>query len=240
MIFRVCALVIHCLYGLFLCLFLGRLSAERQERIVKQWHQQVLNIFKVTVDIQGLASIQEGLASPSLIAANHISWLDVHVIAAQFPVTFVAKSDVSSWPVFGRFASTVNTIFLNLNRASDIKRVLREVQDRFKQGQRVCIFPEGTSSDGKEILPFKSNLFQAAIEGEVPVIPLLLQYRLHDQFTQAPAYYGDMTLIESFKNLFLTPNIVAKLSFLPSIHSSVSRQSLSDELRLKLISSLKS
>jgi hypothetical protein len=83
------------------------------------------------------------------------------------------------------------------------------------------------------------HLFQAAIVEEVPAIPLLVQYSLHHEFTQAPAYYGEMNLIESFRNLFLTPNVVAHLSFLQPIHSSLSRESLSDELRLKLIDSLK-
>jgi 1-acyl-sn-glycerol-3-phosphate acyltransferase len=173
-----------------------------------------------------------------LIAANHISWLDIHVIASQLPVTFVAKADVMAWPVFGRLASAVNTIYLNRNKASDIKRVLKEMAARFQSEERVCIFPEGTSSDGSSILPFKSNLFQAAVESSVPVLPLLFQYRFQGEHTNAPGYYGDITLMESFMSLFKRPHIEAQITVLDPVVDCATRQEYCEQSREKLMIAL--
>jgi 1-acyl-sn-glycerol-3-phosphate acyltransferase len=153
-------------------------------------------------------------------------------------VTFVAKSDVRHWPIFGRLATAVNTIFLDRNKPSDIKRVLLEMHECLKERVRICIFPEGTSSNGKSILQFKSNLFQSAIDSHVPTIPLLIQYRLNGVFTDAPAYYADITLIESFRKLFSSPNIVCEMTFLDPITADHSRQALSEQLRAKLLNHL--
>jgi 1-acyl-sn-glycerol-3-phosphate acyltransferase len=145
---------------------------------------------------------------------------------------------VTSWPVFGKFARAVNTILLNRNKPSDIKRVLKEMTAQFTLGERVCIFPEGTSSDGANILPFKSNLFQAAVDKPVALLPLLIEYRYHGEHTSAPGYYGDITLIESFSSLFKRPNIVAHITVLDPIGHCETRQEYCEQARQKLISAL--
>lgn len=244
MIFRVLALILHCVYGLILCIFLPHLSDTRGQKLVRHWHQRVLKIFRVRVTLHRISSnlecspqqidvtsFKHALPGPCLIVANHISWLDIHVIASQLPVTFVAKMDVMSWPVFGRFASAVNTIFLNRNKASDIKRVLKEITARFDDHERVCIFPEGTSSDGRSILPFKSNLLQVAIDHPVPVFPLLCQYRFQGRHTDAPGYYGDITLMESLKSLFRRPNIEAQITVMESLRECATRQEYCEHAR---------
>ena len=247
MIFRVFALALHCLYGLFLCFFLARFSELHRVRVVRRWHQRVLTIFRVNATLyregspaiqMDVKTFQDVLQEPCLIVANHISWLDIHVIAAQLPVTFVAKADVMSWPVFGKLASAVNTIYLNRNKASDIKRVLQEMTARFNEGERICIFPEGTSSDGTSILPFKSNLFQAAVDRPVIVHPLLIEYRYQGKHTNAPGYYGDITLIESFLSLFKRPNIVAQITVLDPIGHCDARQEYCERSRERLILAL--
>lgn len=132
-----------------------------------------------------------------------------------------------SWPVFGKLAKSVDTIFLNRNQASDIKRVLKEMSSHFSDKEVICIFPEGTSSDGKQILPFKSNLFQAVVDTQIPVTPIFIQYQLHGKFTEVPAYYGDMTLVESILSMLKTPQITAILEVLSEIPPPPSRQLLS-------------
>lgn len=251
MIFRVLALILHYFSGLEQCLFLSRLSPTRKEIMVSRWHQRALSIFRVSVTLHRVASnldyppeqintksFRLALQGPCLIVVNHISWLDIHVIASQLPLSFVAKSDVMTWPVFGRFASAVNTIFLNRNKASDIKRVLKEIAERFNGGERICIFPEGTSSDGKSILPFKSNLFQAAVDRPVPVIPLLLQYRFQGYFTDMPGYYGDITLMQSFACLFKRPHIEAQITVLNPVFGCISRQEYCEQSRKDLLAVL--
>lgn len=229
MLLRLLALILHCLYGLLLCISFSFVSATKKQELILGWHQSVLRIFRLKVVIKG-ADISSAFSGPRLIVANHISWLDIHVLASQAPLTFVAKSDVMSWPVFGRFAKSVGTIFLNRNQASDIKRVLKEMSSHFSDKEVICIFPEGTSSDGRTILPFKSNLFQAVVDTDIPVTPILIQYQLHRKFTEAPAYYGDMTLMESIIVIARTVRMTAVIEVLPETYAFDGRQSLSMEI----------
>jgi 1-acyl-sn-glycerol-3-phosphate acyltransferase len=172
-----------------------------------RWHQSLLSILRVTVITKGSIGSLTTLHAPRLIAANHISWLDIHVLASQAPLVFVAKSEVMSWPLFGTFAKSVGTIFLNRNQASDIKRVLTEIAVSFTKKELICIFPEGTSSAGKSI-----------------------QYQRHKHFTEAPAYYGDMSLIKSILNVLKNPGMTAVIQVLPEITGSLSRQALSAQV----------
>jgi 1-acyl-sn-glycerol-3-phosphate acyltransferase len=100
----------------------------------------------------------------------------------------------------------------------------------FAKKELICIFPEGTSSSGKSILPFKNNLFQAAIENPVPVTPVFIQYQRHKHFTEAPAYYGDMSLIKSIMNVLKNPGMTAVIQVLPEITGPLSRQALSAQV----------
>lgn len=226
MILRLLALIAHCLYGLLLCISFRYMSDAKKQRLILGWHQSVLKIFRMRIVVKGLET-STNLSGPRLIVANHISWLDIHVLASQAPFTFVAKSDVMSWPVFGRFAKSVGTIFLNRNKSSDIKRVLRQMTSAFTNTEAVCIFPEGTSSDGKTILPFKSNLFEAVVDTQIPVTPTLISYQIDGKFTDIPAYYGDMTLIDSILSMLNTPGITAVIEIFPNLPLQESRQAYS-------------
>ena len=99
--------------------------------------------------------------SPALILSNHASWLDIPVIGAIAPVVFVAKSEVATWPVFGTLAKLQRTIFIERERRHKTGEAAREMAERLRGGDAVLLFPEGTSSDGVRILPFRSALIGA-------------------------------------------------------------------------------
>ncbi|MEM8647029.1 MAG: lysophospholipid acyltransferase family protein, partial [Pseudomonadota bacterium] len=139
-------------------------------------------------------------SGPLLIAANHVSWIDIIAIGATVPCFFVAKRDVRSWPVFGPLARLLQTCFVDRERRSAVGPVRQEMMERFEQGHILVLFPEGTSTDGRQVLEFKSALFP----GDGPTIqPLTVRYS--DKGGRDGAHfgwYGDMELLPHMWALF--------------------------------------
>jgi len=217
-------LVIHILWALIQIPVLLALGAQKRRSMIQSWAQRLLHILDVKLEVHH--ATDHHLREPALWVANHISWLDIHVINAVSPVTFVAKSEVARWPIFGYLARAIDTIFIQRERVTDLRRVLSEMLERFRLGKAVCIFPEGTSSEGREVLAFKSNLFQAAVSAKVPVLPIAIQYQLEGQFTSHTAFIGDMGLLESIRLIMDHPGITARLTFLETLDASTNRQAL--------------
>lgn len=105
--------------------------------------------------------------SRGLLACNHVSYLDIVALATLAPTAFVSKADVRAWPIFGTLAAWAGTIFIRREKRGDVHPVNQEILARARQGALVAVFPEGTSSDGSEVLPFRSSLLEPAIGHEV-------------------------------------------------------------------------
>jgi len=142
----------------------------------------------------------------SLYVSNHISYLDILVLGAHVPGVFVAKEDVAGWPLFGYLATLQKTVFIS--RARTALAIARDkVAERLNEGHDIILFPEGTSSDGAGVLPFKAGLFSVLLqdggESAVEVRPLAIRLLRHNgqpvynnQISlDAYAWYGDMTLL---------------------------------------------
>ena len=137
---------------------------------------------------------------PCLIAANHVSWIDITVLSALTPLSFIAKKEVNNWPGFGTLARLQRTVFIDHDGRQSTGSSRDEMQERLKAGETLVLFAEGTSSDGSHVLPFKSAYFAAAEIPDVVVQPVTLAYRGH---WGAPmmrrrrpyyAWYGDMEM----------------------------------------------
>lgn len=136
-----------------------------------------------------------------LIAANHSSWLDVIVLGAVRPASFVAKRAVKSWPLFGLIAKLGRTVFVDRDDPRSVFEPQAEMRERLKAGETLILFPEGTSSDGNRVLRFRSALLEAANGGApIPVQPVTIAYRnlwgipLDRRRRPQFAWYGDMAL----------------------------------------------
>jgi lyso-ornithine lipid O-acyltransferase len=152
---------------------------------------------------------QRSAASPALILSNHVSWLDICVVAALTPVVFVAKSEVARWPVFGWLAKLQRTIFINRQARHQTGAATREIASRLLGGDAVVLFAEGTSSDGTRVLPFRSALVGAvhrtlgdgAQHTHVTVQPMSLAYvgfsgvPMGRALRERVAWYGDVNLM---------------------------------------------
>ncbi|MCA3572449.1 MAG: 1-acyl-sn-glycerol-3-phosphate acyltransferase [Aestuariivirga sp.] len=160
------------------------------------YHRLVCRILGIRVEVSG----EPPQAGPLLIVSNHVSWLDIVVLSAVAPVSFVAKKEVNGWPFFGSLARLQRTVFIDRDRRHATGPSREDMRARLKAGDILVLFPEGTSYDGRSVLPFKSSFFGAAeIEG-VLVQPVSLAYRGHRNLPMTrrlmPSYawYGDMEL----------------------------------------------
>ncbi len=230
-------LIGHILSALLQCLVFPLISQSLRRYLVQKWAIHLLKILRVKVVIHG--NVEELFQKkPYLLVANHISWLDIHVLNSVRPVIFVAKSDVSSWPIFGYLAKILGTIFLNREKLSDIKRVLNEMTHKFQKSEVVAIFPEGTSTDGRQVQTFKSNLFEAAVRSQVDVLPVLIQYKEQNQYSDRAAFIGDMGLLDSIQKILLSNHLEAHLYLAGTITDQAPRQELAVKAQQAIVAKL--
>lgn len=180
---------------------------------IKNWSRKLLEIFGFQLKVKNSEILP---SKPFLLVANHISWMDIHAINSFSPIRFVAKSEVEEWPIFGWMAKQLGTIFIKRNNARHARQIAGDIA-LVLNAQSVCIFPEGTSTDGEAVLPFKPNLFEAAIIANAPVYSLAISYKsaISGMRNIAPAFIGEMGLLESMSNILNSSNLLVELSFLP-------------------------
>ena len=167
------------------------------------FHRLFLRLFRVRIEVRG-ALAREG---PVLVLANHVSWLDISVLGSLAPLSFVAKSEVAGWPVVGLFARMQRTVFIERGRRTHTAEVNKVVATRLGEGDVMVLFPEGTTSDGNRVLPFRSSLVGAARmalaelgTASVQLQPLAITYVRRNGLPltrrERPeiAWYGDMDL----------------------------------------------
>jgi 1-acyl-sn-glycerol-3-phosphate acyltransferase len=134
-----------------------------------------------------------------LVVANHLSYLDVVVLSAAMPCFFVAKMEIGGWPFFGRAARSGGTIFVDRGSAESAKSVAEQMKERLKLSipVPVLLFPEGTSTDGSEVIRFHSRLIDPATSLGVPITTAAIRYMIHDGTPERElCWYGDETFLK--------------------------------------------
>ena len=191
---RMLRLLVHALAGLWtLHLRFGRMSVAEQHSAVQQWAQGVLRIMGIQLQVHGRVQ-----AGPVLLVANHISWLDIVVMLAAQYCRFVAKSELKAWPLVGPLATAAGTLYIERASSRDALRVVHHMAERLQVGDVLAVFPEGTTGDGVEVLPFHANLLQAAIAAQAPAQAVGLRFvDAWGQPSFAPCYIGDDTFVGS-------------------------------------------
>jgi 1-acyl-sn-glycerol-3-phosphate acyltransferase len=226
-IFTILQIILHVLKGCFILLLVFPwLKVEQRHQSIRKWCKQLLGIFQMRLSVIGVEHFED---AHYLMAANHISWIDIHVINAFKPHYFVAKSEVASWPIFGWMAKQLGTLFIERGKSSSIRNMVQEIASQLNQ-KPICIFPEGTSTDGKQVAPFKSNLFEAAIVANAPVYTLAIQYfdvRTGNK-TTAPAFIGEMGLLDSIWSLICSSPIYAQISIGTKLPALKERKALAE------------
>jgi 1-acyl-sn-glycerol-3-phosphate acyltransferase len=136
-------------------------------------------------------------AEPALLVANHVGWLDIVAVLAQHDCAFIAKREVRTWPIVGPLAVRLGVIFVDRTRKRDLLTSIPALRDALRQGRRVLLFAEGTTGDGRALLPFKSALVEGAVQAGVPVVPIAIRAHAAEGDLRALSWIGDDTLLAS-------------------------------------------
>jgi 1-acyl-sn-glycerol-3-phosphate acyltransferase len=196
-------------------LVLLRLLAPLIRRRYDRWRaRRMLAILGVELAVRGAPRVH----GPVLVVANHVSWLDIDALNAIAGTRFVAKSEVRRWPVVGTVAARTDTFFIVRGSYRDAARVKAAIAAALARGERVCVFPEGTTTDGSRIGRFYAALLQAAVDSGVPVQPVALRYVGPDgNRIEDAAFIDDMTFVASLRKVLRHVRITAELTFGPCI-----------------------
>lgn len=174
--------------------------------------------------------------SKGLLVCNHLSYLDIVLLASITPCVFVSKSEVRHWPVFGWFASLAGTVFVRRTVHSSLKHAVDGVREAIDSGALVVLFPEGTTTDGLAVHPFKPALLEAATEQQDRVTLGYIDYTLQEgSVADEVCYWRDMTLVPHLLNLMSKPRIQACVSFSKYRGSCPDRKRLAGELHREVV-----
>jgi 1-acyl-sn-glycerol-3-phosphate acyltransferase len=186
------------------------IDLPRRREHIRRWSITMLRILRVETRFHDVPP--GGLPGNLLIVANHISWLDIFVIHALQPARFIAKAELRRWPVLGWLSTSVGTLYVERARRRHASAVNSEAASALSRGDVVAIFPEGTTTDGMTMLPFKGSLLQPIVDAGGHVQPIAIRYRDASGLQSvAPAYAGDTTFVASFWNVTGERSLVAEL-----------------------------
>jgi 1-acyl-sn-glycerol-3-phosphate acyltransferase len=197
----------------------------RKDAIKTRWLQWFSAIVNLHVIKEGEPSERR-----AILVSNHISWLDIIAIGQYLPAYFVAKSDISSWPVIGYLAKQGGTIFIHRGNKQHIKTTAEKMVWLLKQNSNIIAFPEGTTTRGDEVLHFHASLFQPALLTRSAIQPVAIQYQGAAQ--ELAPFIGDDAFVPHLIRMLALDKIEIRLSFLPVLNSSgKNRHSVSLEAR---------
>ncbi len=190
------------------------------------YHRVALKIIGVQVRVHGARSA----VRPTLYVSNHVSWLDIPIIGAALPASFIAKREVGDWGPFGSLARLHRTLFVDRERRGQVHAQNNEIAERLAAGDNLVLFAEGTSTDGSIVLPFKSALLAVAEPSvcgrdELTIQPVTIAYRTLNGLPLGRAtrpligWYGDMALEPHFLTLLGLGRIGVDLIFHAPINS---------------------
>ena len=177
--------------------------------LVRRWARRMIRALGARLCIEGA-----GPAPGALLVANHVSWLDILAIASHAPAIFVAKKEVRDWPGIGWLAARAETLFIKRSSGRSLLQAKNRVAALLLAGRNVALFPEGTTSNGLGVLPFRSGLLQAAADSARPVQPVAIAYYGDDEDRSTDAAFIDgMTLWQSIAAICRSGRITVRLAF---------------------------
>jgi 1-acyl-sn-glycerol-3-phosphate acyltransferase len=153
---------------------------------INRWMQRLTRVLGLTVE-----AVQIPADTPALLVANHISWLDIIAIASVCPARFLAKDVVRQWPFIGPLMALSGTLFIRRDSITDLHATNQTLTHALSAGQRIAIFPEGTTTDGRDMKPFRPGLFEAARSAACEVQPVAVSYRRGGERDPLAPYIDD-------------------------------------------------
>jgi 1-acyl-sn-glycerol-3-phosphate acyltransferase len=218
-IYRITRVFLHTILGLIIAsMLLPLLGKNAKLTLIKWWCGGLLRAFHIKVVTFG--ELPPDSTKGVMFVANHISWSDIHALNSKIPLRFIAKSEIRSWPVFGYLVEKANTLFIDRSKKQEAGKIVDITAASLMSGDNLCFFPEGTTTDGKQVLHFKSSVLQAAIVANSPIWPVAIRYVNADGSRNTNmAYAGETSLIDSMLAVIKQKNALVELHFLSPIES---------------------
>jgi len=213
---RAAVLFMHVLLGVVLAAAVLLLTGRARTRAVRKlgpwWLRRGVTILGVKVIANGRPADE-----PCVVLANHISWLDILVLATQSEAGFVAKAEVGEWPVLGWMFRAGGTEFVRRGSHDSVAQLLRRMTARLKRGESLTVFPEGTSS--ARVLParFRPRLLQAAVDAGVHVQPVAIYYGADPLVLERVAFVGEETFLHHLWRFLGSDPVLAEVTWLPPL-----------------------
>jgi 1-acyl-sn-glycerol-3-phosphate acyltransferase len=206
---RLCA---HLVRGLLIAgLRFPRLSQAARDAEKRRWSQKLLSILAVSVHE---TNDPPQLPRCCMFVLNHISWLDIFVVDATFPATFVAKAEIRSWPVVGWLCTLVGTMYIERGKRAAARHARNAIAAELASGTLIAICPEGTTTFGDTLERFHAALFQPAIDAGATIQPVALRYvDASGRRTDAAGYVGDTSFVQSLWTILSTPHMTAEITY---------------------------
>ena len=216
-------------------LFTTAFAPQKSKRLARAaWlhrsSRRHLKIFGYSADVTG------AIPKNGLLVSNHLSYLDILAISATTPAVFVSKADVRRWPLFGWLAALAGTVFVDRERRTLVVEVNREIQTALDEGVLVVIFPEGTSSNGETVLPFRTSLLEPAARGGHEIATGWIHYEVDDgDAKQEVCYWGDHSFFPHLINLLGKKSVRATIRFGKFERTTADRKELSKQLHAAVL-----
>ena len=217
-----------------LSILFGKIIPSIEKWLPVFFHKMLLWLLSIQVEI-----VRESKRSRkgNLFISNHLSYLDIPILGSKFPLRFVAKSEVKSWPLFGFLAKKGRSIFIRRNKKDSFNQK-NKILNVLSSGEKVFIFPEGTTSDGNRVLEFKSSSFSSVENQNFTIQPIVIVYSdlngipINRWLRPMIAWYGDMDLKPHLSKLVGLMSIRAKLIYLEPVNTQnfQNRKDLSNHL----------
>lgn len=215
---------------------IGLLDRHNKHLLARWWYARLLNIMNVNVSLLQAPDKVRGL-----IAANHISWLDIPVLGSVLPTYFLAKAEVGQIPIIGWLARRGGTLFIHRGKSQHAE-VLTLMQALLQQGggdRYLTFFPEATTGPGDRLRPFHPRLFAAAIETALPVVPVAIHYSSDDP-DNPTVPYGQESMAANVWRVLGEKQITVEVNALPALATeATTRRQLANQARLAIANSLK-
>ena len=220
---KILSLVVHLLYGgalvVFQALILKRASEDpRFKAVIQAWYAKSVNLVGLSVKVHGKPA-----DGPVLMVSNHISWLDIPLMASLSNPRFLSKAEVRNWPIIGWAGETLNTLFIVRGQRSATEAASAAISEGLENNDRILIFPEGTTTDGLKIGFLYPRLFGAAIQSQANIQPVVIHYtddNSDGHSSELIPYIGTQTLVDNIWTILGCKNPQAHVYFLDVVDSS--------------------
>ena len=216
-IVRAIRLLLHIISGLAQSAIYPHLSQSAQRRMAQSWSAILLKILRIRLRYSGVMPAAE--ERRVMLAANHVSWLDVYSLNAACPARFVAKSEIRGWPLLGWLSRNAGTLFIERAKRSDTARINTDIGNVLMMGDRIAVFPEGTTNDGTMLRHFHASLLQPAVRVAAILCPVAIRYTDATGMISKSAAFTNISMLESLRQILREPWINVELIFTDPIHS---------------------